>query len=138
MPNIIKPTDTAIKLLELVSSNFVAPTNMPVKPAIAARPFATPFQSRLDNLFIADASIRTATDKPIIPIVIFGTAKKPRGPVRVLNADIAAKSSTNITVIAPNETVSFSESIIDIVNKAAANIPIDMAIFNNTPAFNCD
>ncbi len=138
VPNITKPTDTAIKLLELVSSNFVAPTNIPVKPVIAARPFATPFQSRLDNFSIADASMRTATDKPIIPVVSALIAKKPLTPAIALNTAIAPKSSTNIAVIAAKEVVSFSESIIDIVRRAAANIPIDIAIFNNTFAFKLD
>ena len=53
------------------------------------------------------------------------------------NTDIDAINSPNNTVIAPNEPANLLESIIDMINNAAASMAIAVAISLRVLAFNC-
>ena len=109
-----------------IDMSLAAPTSSARSTPTPATPLAKPSRSKSDSFFAADARINTAAAMPIMRTVIF--------PVPLIFIASLSKvfitpiNSAKSTVIAPRAEPSLSGSIPESTHRAAASIPIDMAI----------
>ena len=133
--NAIRPTEPFTILEPVLDMTTDTATNSQRRAEIAVKPTDICSQLKLESDFKAEASIRIATDIPIIlTAVVSNSLLLP--PNLFINA-IEPTSSANKAVIATMAVPNESLSIVESTYNAAAKIAIATAIFFNASAFNC-